>query len=227
VRVGGGGGEARRAPGRVGGRSRATPRARAAAGVAGFAAGSAAAARVLETLGACALDADCVAPPGARPDNHRYDQSALTLSAWMHVRPRPAPAPANPPQPRPPAQPGTRTSPPVPVTGTGGRQGVDCIDDRRLRAYLRVDGRPSVPLGPDFPSQPEPSEGPVRRPPAPAEDGPVGADGRSSRATGAGDSGDHSASGAAGHGVALVLARRRHPHKPYKGSVRAVPEKTK
>jgi hypothetical protein len=62
-------------------------RPRAAAGVAGFAAGHAAANHVLTTLVGCALDPDCIAPLGARPDNHRHEQSALTLAAWMHVSP--------------------------------------------------------------------------------------------------------------------------------------------
>lgn len=57
-------------------------------------------------------------------------------------------------------------------------QGVQCIDDRRLRAYLQGDGRSSFRLGPDLPS---------------------------------------SAGAAAGNEsqTALVLARRRHPHKPF------------
>jgi hypothetical protein len=58
---------------------------------------------------------------------------------------------------------------------------MQCTDDRRLRAFLRADGRPSVSLGPDLP--------------------PSGA------SAGASEGNDTQ--------TALVLARRRHPYKPF------------
>ena len=57
----------------------------ASAGIAGFSSGHKIAERILLSLAACALEADCVAPAGASPSTHRHEQSALTLAAWMHV----------------------------------------------------------------------------------------------------------------------------------------------
>ena len=63
-------------------------------------------------------------------------------------------------------------------------QGVECLDDTRLRAFISTKGTTSVSLGPDLPTA------------SSAQD--VAHDNQ----------------------TALVLARRRHPHKPFSLHVR-------